>query len=138
MIYEIVNPSDYYTLGADDPAIGAATCLLLGSGQYILRDEGGNDIMPFFIFGGDPSSWFVETYGVGIMSVMETRRDEIAECLESVLIGNRQEYIATLALITEDENRNLFVAEWHDRHRSSLNDIGGRAREIARRMREKE
>ena len=43
VLYEIINPSDPYTLKADDFKIAAAACLILGDGQYGLESEDGKE-----------------------------------------------------------------------------------------------
>ena len=50
-IYEIHNPSDPYTLKAADPAAAALACLFLGEGAYVLTDEDGTSVLPFFRHG---------------------------------------------------------------------------------------
>jgi hypothetical protein len=62
----------------------------------------------------------------------------MAEILDSVLIGpvaQRADAESMLALLPEDQ-RASWLAERHDRRRSSMNDIGAAAWDLANRLRE--
>ena len=137
-VYEIINPSDPYTLRAADPAIAAAACFLLGEGQYSLHTPDGESACPLFLFGGDPLGWYERQFGTAFPTVLENRRAEVAAALESVLYGNfsaREEIDAATALMAPGAVRG-FLAERHERLRSSLNNIGRRAWAIAEALRE--
>jgi hypothetical protein len=144
MLYEIINMSDAYTIEAKDLELAFVACVLLGSGQYAfepLQDEGVK--VPFFMFGGVDEfcqKHFSKSSGAVLDGVMEIRNEELAECLESCLIGgksNRQTYFDGLALIDDPAKREQWRNSWHDERRSSLNDIGGRAYEMAEKLRAK-
>lgn len=144
MLYEIINMSDAYTIEAKDLELAFVACVLLGRGQYAfepLGDEG--EKIPFFMFGGQ-DEWcqkhLQKTAGAVLDGVMELRSDELAECLDSCLIGgkdNRQTYFDGLELIDDLAKKEQWRKRWHDERRSSLNDIGGRAYEMAERLRKK-
>ena len=86
MIFEIVNPSDAYTIEGELLPCGVAT-MILGEGTYGLKDERGDTAMPIFLFGGH-EPWLKEQ-GVQDLSVyLEEHRAEIATALETVLIGH--------------------------------------------------
>jgi len=147
MLYDIVNPSDAYTIEAPDLEIATVACCVLGEGQYAFRpigDETAQEV-PLMMFGGT-DEWFQQHFngrdaGAVIGDVMEHRSADLADCLDSCLIGDahsRQEYSRALELIESPENREKFRAERHDQRRSSMNDIGGRAYKIAKRLREKQ
>jgi hypothetical protein len=114
MKFEIVNPSDPYTLQADDLRIAALACVLLGEGQYALRSEDGETAVPLFIFGGH-DTWFVEKFGATLQhvydSIVADSLPALAACLESVKLPDGVE-------------------------RSSMNNIGGYAAKMAIRIRE--
>lgn len=111
MKYEIVNPSDPYTLETDNLEAAAVACFFLGSGKYALTDEEGNQAVPFFLFGGH-DEWFKEHFGYGFEeSIDRVDKQKLVEALESVSMGSEK--------------------------RSSLNDIGGRAKDFATECREK-
>ena len=116
MKFNLVNPSDPYTLEADDFEIGAVVVCLLGNGKYpadALGDDAnkGNNVPPF-LFGGH-DEWFEARFGGTYESVVQKclkeRADSVARAFESVTLGSKE--------------------------RSSLNDIGGNARELAKAVR---
>jgi hypothetical protein len=116
MKFNIDNPSDPYTLEADDLQIAAVACCLLGNGQYGLTgigDSEGQDV-PIFLLGG-ADEWFTEKFGTSYedtaTNALNNRNDALARAFESVTLCQ--------------ENR------------SSINDIGGKASEIAKAIRRK-
>jgi hypothetical protein len=142
MLYEIINMSDPYTMEAHSLDVAAVACLLLGSGQYALDPfEEGAERVPMFMF-GDPDPWFQQHFGKPLKQVIAdvrtNKRAEIADCLDSVLIGKRRDretYLAALALIDDPAKQQEWRDRWLDDRRSSLNNIGGRAYKIARNFR---
>ena len=140
MIYEIINPSDAYTIKSDSKAVACLACLLVGEGQYGLQDEGGESLLPFFMFGGDPKAWFKEEFGTGLDAFIDESLEEIADCLDSILIGKigtRQGIEAMLEVISDPVEREKAWAAWQDKKRSSMNDIGSHAKNLAKAFREK-
>lgn len=125
MIYEIINPSDKYTLASDDPAVAAVCCMMLGGGKYALEDEKGKNACPMFIFGGDPHKWLNDTHGTTIDKVMEERKDAVIVCFRSVMIGD-----AANRILWEKSDAET-KAKYHDQKRTSMNDIGKRANQYA-------
>jgi hypothetical protein len=142
MLYEIVNPSDPYTIEAPTLAIAAAACLLLGDGQYGFDslDEGGQSI-PALAFGGS-KEWFEKHFGRDVDSVigqvMAEQRAALADCMDSCLIGNADDRElfrdATKSICDADERYSYWFA-YHDKRRSSMNDIGGRAKAWGKKLR---
>ena len=131
--YEIHNPSDPYTLRASDPAVAAVACLFLGEGSYGLSDEDGNRTCPIFLLGGNPDTWLKDAYGVSIDDVATKRSCELADVLDSVLIGSlsdRRELDEACKYMTEEAAEKFRDAR-HDRQRTSLNNIGRRAKSLA-------
>jgi hypothetical protein len=118
MIFNIVNPSDACTLESDDLAAAGAACTLLGEGRYALRELGGDAEVPLFLFAklDRIDAWFREHGGENLNGVLSTKLPAIARALESVKLG------------TPDRR---------DVERSSLNDIMGRAHELARQLRKR-
>lgn len=115
MKFEIVNPSDKYTMEAVDLEVAAVAVSLLGDGAYPLTGLGedeGQDVPPF-LFGGH-DEWFAQKFGMNFEEtgrhVIEHRHSELADALDSVTIEGR---------------------------RSSLNDIGGRAKNLSIAVRRK-
>lgn len=117
MRFNLINPSDPYTFEAPDLITAAVSVCLLGSGKYpadALGDDAdkGNNV-PAFLFGGH-DEWFQARFGGTFEAVTERMLKEqpaaLVACLESVKLGRAE--------------------------RSSLNDIGSRAREFASAIRE--
>ncbi len=116
MRFNLVNPSDPYTFEADDHEIAAVAGCLLGDGKYMadaLGDDANKDNnVPAFLFGGH-DEWFESRFGANYEAtaerVLKTRGDALARAWESMTLGRKG--------------------------RSSLNDIGGKARELAKAVR---
>lgn len=117
MKFNLINPSDPYTFEAPDLEIAAVAVCLLGNGQYLadaLGDDADNgNNVPAFLFGGH-DEWFTARFGAGFELVtdrcLKGHPAILAACLESVTLGRPE--------------------------RSSLNNIGGRARDLAKAIRE--
>jgi hypothetical protein len=115
MQFEIINPSDPYTMQAPDLKIAAVVVVLLGQGKYALKcTDGRSEGVPLFLFGGH-DKWFINQFGTNLSDtidkVIEERAEELALAFDSVTLGR-------------DE-------------RSSMNDIGGRAQQYAKNVRAK-
>lgn len=140
MIFEIVNPSDMYTIEADSFELACTATCILGEGAYSLIEIDGDNEMPLFFFGGH-NEWFEKTFGHNFTQSLELfAPEQIAVALDSVLIGgkeNRQTYRDGLELIDDPAKREEWRRRWHDERRSSLNDIGGRAYAIAKALKER-
>jgi hypothetical protein len=141
MLYEIVNPSDPYVMEADDRAVACAAGLILGEGAYALKAEGasGADLaLPIFIFGG-AVEWFNETFPTPLESFVPANSKAIAAALETVTIGKFDDYhrLRRAAEALPEDARAAFLTSWHDDKRSSLNNIGRRAKAIAKGLIEK-
>ncbi len=144
MLYEIVNPSDPYTIEAKTLDVAFVACVFLGSGRYAFAPlEEGVKYIPMFMFGGS-EKWCREHFSESLESVVDrvttdpAKRAELAECFESCLIGDlrdRTEYHKWQSLIDDPAKREKLRTERHDARRSSMNDIGGRAYEIAANLR---
>lgn len=112
MKYEIVNPSDPYTMEAEDIRVAAIVAVWLGSGQYSLKAlEDGAEGVPFFMFGGF-EQWWDARCSLTTDAFSEARGPELIAALDSVTLGSEK--------------------------RSSMNDIGGRAKEWAQVLRAKQ
>jgi len=141
-IYEIVNPSDHYTLLADDDRVATAAILLLGGGKYGGTKEGDDSYRcPLLMFIKNETAleealnapFAPDTFDAWL----EGHKGEVIAALKTVLIGNRQEAAEALALIPAEKHAE-FLAKRHDRLRSSMNDIGARAAALARSMTRKQ
>jgi hypothetical protein len=151
MLYEIINMSDPYTIEAKSLDVAFVACLCLGDGQYAFEpiDDEGNNVdaekIPLFFGSLEQSGiqkWSQEHFGELFQDVVARvrteKRLELADCLDSCLIGDakdRDTYYAGLKLIDDPAKRQQWLDRWHDKRRSSLNDIGGRAYAIAENFR---
>lgn len=91
MKFEIINPSDPYTMEAPDLQVAAVAVSFLGDGKYPLSGIGedkGQDVPPF-IFGGH-DEWFTSQFDMDFKSsadhVMQERGEELATALDSVTL----------------------------------------------------
>ena len=138
MIFDISNPSDPYTPETDRPDLAAVVCMALGDGQYALHDMDGEERCPFFMFGDDPVEWFENEFGYDLQDAMTDPK--LADVFDSVLLcdaADRQSYYDALKYIDDEEKREAFRAEWLEKRRSSMNNIGKRAMQWAKSLREK-
>lgn len=115
MQFDIINPSDPYTMTACDLEVAAVAVCLLGNGRYGLHGLGpdSNARVPMFFGPGSADGWFQESFGDSYEAVA-------TRCLED----------RPGALIAAFESVTLGQAE-----RSSMNDIGGRAAQLAQSLR---
>ena len=116
--YNLINPSDPYTFEAPDLITAAVSVCLLGNGKYpadaLGADANLSNNIPCFLFGGH-DEWFQARFGATFEATTERmlkeRPGDLVGCLKSVKLGSAK--------------------------RSSMNNIGGRAREMAQAIREK-
>lgn len=138
MFYEIINPSDPYTLKADDFKIDEAATILLGQGYYGLKSEDGKQSMPILLFGGE--TYLKQEFGdLGEWPKEDGRILAVADCLDTVMsLGFRERFIYEEKLkdITSEEARKEYRTKIHEISRGSLNDIGSRAWELAEAIRD--
>lgn len=136
MEYELINPSDPYTFLAPDLEVAALVVFSLGT-MYGAEAKDGKSNVPVFLFGG-AKEWYQNEFGKTPDEGLEKRKIEVADALASMMYGNfeeRRRYQAALSAITDDEKKEEFIAEWND-GRSSLNDIGGYAHRLAKKLME--
>ena len=126
-VWEIANPSDKYTIKGPFMACAVAVAVL-GNGAYGIE---GTPVL----FGWD--GWLKDKGIEDLSAYIDAHKGEIADALDSVLIGSeadRAEVESALALMPA-EKRAAWLNERHDRRRSSMNNIGGRARKLAAMLR---
>lgn len=139
--YEIINPSDPYTLEWENFKIACVSVMLVGNGKYALEPltKGGRK-MPPFIFGG-AKEWFKEEFSEEFDSVVELNKQDISDCLRNIVIGDewdREIYNETMfhyldwGWNMEMSGKQLqWRRMWHEKKCSSINNIGMRADRIA-------
>lgn len=143
MIYDIVNPSDAVTIEAGDSVLASIAIIVLGNGQYGLYDEDGRTVLGIFALSTPEKliEWLRDN-GVEDTKMDEfyaKNGDEIATILESIVYGDASDRKAITAL-TESmtkTDRLKAVAKYNDSKRSSMNDIGTAALELAKGFRKK-
>jgi hypothetical protein len=109
--WELINPSDYYEVECDNFKSAAVAACLVGAGKYGLKpisDTNEEWDMPLFILGGS-DEWFKSTFGESVEAAFTDCRDNKLESL-----------IHALKSINIEDSK-----------RSSINNIGARAKSIA-------
>ena len=144
MLYEIINPSDKYTIEVKSLDVAFVACVFLGNGQYAFDPlEDGGEKIPLFCMGGW-NVWCHEHFQNTIEAVFNSvtgnpeKCVELADCLDSCLIGSvhdRATYNSGLELIDDPVKREAWRAQWHDQRLTSMNDIGSRAYAMAKKLR---
>jgi hypothetical protein len=133
--YEIINPSDKYTIVCPDHEVASVACFLLGEGRYGFDPIDGSHLpsVPIFLFGG-AEEWVNEQFGETVATLMDRcltqRMEALADAFDSTIIGNREAFFALAPAFGEPGYLEA-RAKWHEANRSSLNDIGGRAYRFA-------
>lgn len=135
MFYEIINPSDKCFFEAPDLKTAFIVTTLLGGGQYAAKPESEDaDEVPLFLFGGAQEWWDERFPGEDVSMSAKDNAGTVIPALRSVCYGDLRErklYDSALKAIDDPEKRDAFIEEWNDRHRSSLNNIMGRAHAVA-------
>jgi hypothetical protein len=145
MLYEIINPSDAYTLETDDFASACLAIIYLGEGMYGLTSEDRSKDMPPFVFAKEDQimDWLKDNAGVTEKDIGEAfgaRLAGMADVFGSVVIGSfsaREQFVAAVEAIDDPAKRETFVAKWNDKKRSSMNNIGARCKKLATAFRDK-
>lgn len=141
-IYLITNPSDPVTFNTEDVARACAVTLVLGSGLFGVKDENGELVMPLFAFSGTArkvEEFFLYKFGQGIDALLADT-EATAAVLDTIATGSiesRKDYDRALAAITNEDERRKFMADWDDKHRSSMNAITEKAHKFAAQLRNK-
>lgn len=111
MLFELINPSDKYTIEAPDLETAALAICILGAGKYALHGIDNDEQVPIFLFGGH-DKWFKENFDRTVTESLDhVDLDKIATCLDTISLASGT--------------------------RSSLNDIGKHAHNLADALREK-
>lgn len=131
MIYEIINPSDKYTIESDDFMTACVVTVMLGNGMYGLKSIDGEQSMPIMLF-DDDLSFFKNTFGKEFEQCFECiPKSKLADCFDSIVVGNRETYNKALSTINEDKAQE-FKNVWNEQNTSSLNNIGELSRDYAK------
>lgn len=143
MIYEVVNPSDPVTIEANDSILAAVAVILLSNGDYGLYDEDDRTVIPIFRLSGPERliKWLHENNidSNKIDEFYAKNGDELATILESVVYGQRSDRAGILALTEKMSAKDRLdaLSKWNESKRSSMNDIGEQAHQLAKALRKK-
>lgn len=132
IIWELINPSDTYTLQGDDHEAACVANCCLGRGNTGLDAfvDGNKDESlgcPIFMFGGH-DEWFKEKFGRSFEESLEAKASAAADILDTILAGS----ISERELF---ERSNFTWEEWQERNQSSITDYGRSAKALARSLR---
>lgn len=139
MLFNIINPSDPYTMRAVELEVAAVAVCVLGEGKYALEEISGDRSgqVPFFLTGGH-DAWFTKQFGrtfaESLNYVCTRRHEELVKTLASVHIGTPADKAAfdeRAAQCPDPEAVVELLHELHDAKRTSMNDIGRRAWQMA-------
>jgi hypothetical protein len=134
-LYELINPSDPYTFEAPSIEVAAASAWLLSSG-FGAKAIDGDEATPV-LFGCE--DW-MKARGMDSAGWFTAHESEIAAALDSFLIGKAADRADVEDMLAElpEEKREAWRARRQDRHRTSLNQIGERAYQLAEKLRAKD
>jgi hypothetical protein len=123
MLWEVVNPSDSYTMEAESFEVAVLAALVMWEGRYSLQAlTSETPSMPLMLF-RSVHDWVKETFGKTVEELIRgTDRTKVAAACASVLLSKNAEDRKKYDGLTEDEKIAL-----HDKLRGSMNDIGRRA-----------
>ena len=135
ILYELVNPSDAYTFLAPSVLIAAAAVTVVGEGSYGAKpvEDDGSESVPVFLLGG-LEEWFKEHGIEDVGDYINAHRPAVAACLDSFLIGSyedRKRMERVVSVISDPAEKAKAHDAWHDERRTSMNDIGARAKHFA-------
>jgi hypothetical protein len=133
-LYELANPSDPYTFYAPSIEVAGIAAAMISTGFGATPVDGEGESSPV-LFGWD--EWMKEK---GIDSDwIEAHTAEIADALDSFLIGNaaKRADVESMLEMLPDDKKQEWRDQRQDRHRSSLNQIGETAYELAKHLRSK-
>lgn len=132
--FELINPSDPYTFIAENEEVATLTVFCIST-MYGAKSKDGRVEIPVFIFGG-AKEWYKEKFGRTTDEGLNEEKENVKKALSSFMLGqfeDRRRYEAALKAITDEKKKEEFIAEWQD-GRSSLNDIGTYAHNLAKKL----
>lgn len=133
-LYEFINMSDKITFYAKDDSIARAVTLLLGNGKAGCKKQGGEQLEHCFTAFGNPAP------------------DEVYEQIENFVKDGNQDLIKALNSVAccDFDEREIYDSytensanqekwdKWDNKHRTSLNNFGKYARNLANAILSKE
>lgn len=142
-VYELINPSDPYTFEAPNIEVAGVCAVFLSTGFGAINGVDGDDERERtpVLFGWE--EWLKDRGIMDASGSMEAwlaqHVDEVADAYDSFLIGgmDRREDVLSMLAELPEEKREAWRAKRQDRNRSSLNQIGERAYQLAKQIRKR-
>ena len=139
--YRLINPSDPYTFLAKDKEVAALVVFALST-SYGAESKDKTSDVPVFLFCTEEEirKWYESEFSRTIEEGAKERQKEIGEALLSFVYGNfkdRARYEAAINAITDEDKKEAFMEKWQE-SRSSLNNIGTYARQMGKKILDKE
>lgn len=138
MKYELVNMSDPYTMIADDHKVAFVSATLISTTMTVTSEDGEfKPSIPAFAGGMDYIQEVLDTDDV--TQFIKDNISGVIDFLDSVALGTFDERDAYDAKLLEFENldgRDVWRKKYLDEKRSSMNDIGSYAWDLANQLRE--
>jgi hypothetical protein len=140
MIYEFITPSDPITFIAENDSIAWITAALLAAGKAGCTREDGKsiDTMTAFVPEDRRSEIYIKYIGTeDVGKYTKEHKKEITDALLSFAygsIGQRKQYDAAIAAITDPEKLKQFKSQHEDAQRTSMNRWVGHAWTLGKRI----
>lgn len=134
--FEVVNPNgSNIILFAKDAYVAKMACVVLGRGQYPLRDKDGQEILPVLMYADEEELREMELSPVG--PILASRGGEIADCLDSVFYGDSGEFVQFLGELPPEADFKKAVRNWNVYRISDTQNLYVQAKEDAEWVRKK-
>jgi hypothetical protein len=133
MLCKIINPSDAYTLRTDDFTLAGVATAILGDGKLGLSC---GELRTPILFGWP--EWLKANSVENMDAYISANYAKLADVLDTVMIGDantRATIEGALARMPADQHE-AYLAETHERLRTSMNDIGRHAKYLTTQLRE--
>ncbi len=140
MLYDLKNPSDTYTFEAPSREVAClavwSLSMLYGASSETNKEE---DEIPILGFFGEEAidEFCTKNFGRNFEDGLKALHEEVADCLDTFILGDFSDwkrFEAAKEAIDNPKKFEIFKEKWQDA-RTSLNDIGGRASALAKKLR---
>lgn len=136
-LWELANPSDPYTFYAKSVEVAAVVSCLLSTGFGAFQPRDSKAERTPVLFGWE--EWFKEKGIESVTDFIDANALELAEAFDSFLIGDqdRREDVDSMIAILTEEQLKQWKLERQDRKRTSMNQIGEKAYQLADTLRKR-
>lgn len=138
-LWEVINPSDAVSFRTDDTRIAIGVTVVVGEGHYGLQDEKGVEYPSLlFLSSKEQIEKMLQPHFPSLEALfayLKANPEKTIAALDSfavVGIPQRVDFEKAVEAITDEERRRNYVAEFNDRHRTSINDICTYARALVK------